>query len=61
MSDSATKRVFVQSFGCRASQADGAAIEASLADSGYVAVREAAAVPATDVEMETWAARSAAV
>jgi len=37
------KRVFVQSFGCRASQADGAAIEASLADSGYVAVREAGA------------------
>ena len=36
------KRVFVQSFGCRASQADGAAIEASLADSGYQAVREAA-------------------
>jgi threonylcarbamoyladenosine tRNA methylthiotransferase MtaB len=39
----AAKRVFVQSFGCRASQADGAAIEASLADRGYVAVREAAA------------------
>jgi len=37
------KRVFVQSFGCRASQADGAAIEASLADNGYLAVREAAA------------------
>jgi threonylcarbamoyladenosine tRNA methylthiotransferase MtaB len=36
------KRVFVQSFGCRASQADGAAIEASLADNGYVAVRDAA-------------------
>ncbi|HEY1947413.1 MAG TPA: tRNA (N(6)-L-threonylcarbamoyladenosine(37)-C(2))-methylthiotransferase MtaB [Bryobacteraceae bacterium] len=35
------KRVFVQSFGCRASQADGAAIEASLEDRGYVAVREA--------------------
>jgi threonylcarbamoyladenosine tRNA methylthiotransferase MtaB len=35
------KRVFVQSFGCRASQADGAAIEASLEDSGYVPVREA--------------------
>jgi threonylcarbamoyladenosine tRNA methylthiotransferase MtaB len=35
------KRVFVQSFGCRASQADGAAIEASLEDRGYVPVREA--------------------
>jgi threonylcarbamoyladenosine tRNA methylthiotransferase MtaB len=34
------KRVFVQSFGCRASQADGAAIEASLADNGYTAVRD---------------------
>jgi threonylcarbamoyladenosine tRNA methylthiotransferase MtaB len=29
------KRVFVQSFGCRASQADGSAIEASLGESGY--------------------------
>ena len=37
------KRVFVQSFGCRASQADGAAIEASLTDCGYMAVREAGA------------------
>jgi len=36
------KRVFVQSFGCRASQADGAAIEASLKNRGYIAVREAA-------------------
>ena len=36
------KRVFVQSFGCRASQADGAAIEASLEDRGYLPVREAA-------------------
>jgi threonylcarbamoyladenosine tRNA methylthiotransferase MtaB len=36
------KRVFVQSFGCRASQADGAAIEASLKDNGYLTVREAA-------------------
>jgi threonylcarbamoyladenosine tRNA methylthiotransferase MtaB len=35
------KRVFVQSFGCRASQADGAAIEASLADHGYIPVRAA--------------------
>jgi threonylcarbamoyladenosine tRNA methylthiotransferase MtaB len=35
------KRVFVQSFGCRASQADGAAIEASLASQGYLPVREA--------------------
>jgi threonylcarbamoyladenosine tRNA methylthiotransferase MtaB len=37
------KRVFVQSFGCRASQADGAAIEASLEDRGYLPVREAQA------------------
>lgn len=29
------KKVFVQSFGCRASQADGAAIEASLHSTGY--------------------------
>ncbi len=29
------KKVFVQSFGCRASQADGAAIEASLEDRGF--------------------------
>jgi len=36
------KRVFVQSFGCRASQADGAAIEASLTDQGYMPVRDAA-------------------
>jgi threonylcarbamoyladenosine tRNA methylthiotransferase MtaB len=36
------KRVFVQSFGCRASQADGAAIEASLTDQGHIAVRDAA-------------------
>jgi threonylcarbamoyladenosine tRNA methylthiotransferase MtaB len=36
------KRVFVQSFGCRASQADGAGIEASLADKGYCVVRDAA-------------------
>jgi threonylcarbamoyladenosine tRNA methylthiotransferase MtaB len=35
------QRVFVQSFGCRASQADGAAIEASLEDRGYLPVREA--------------------
>lgn len=35
-------RVFVQSFGCRASQADGAAIEASLTDHGYLPVRDAA-------------------
>ncbi len=32
------KRVFVQSFGCRASQADGAAIEASLEDRGFISV-----------------------
>jgi threonylcarbamoyladenosine tRNA methylthiotransferase MtaB len=33
--------VFVQSLGCRASQADGAAIEASLETRGYRAVRDA--------------------
>ena len=32
----------MQSFGCRASQADGAAIEASLEDRGWTPVREAA-------------------
>ena len=37
------KRVFVQSFGCRASQADGASIEASLVARGFLPVREAAA------------------
>lgn len=37
------KKVFVQSFGCRASQADGAAIEASLEDRGLIAVRDPAA------------------
>jgi len=37
------QRVFVQSFGCRASQADGAAIEASLEDGGYMLVAELAA------------------
>ena len=31
-------RVFIQSFGCRASQADGAAIEASLEEHGWSAV-----------------------
>jgi threonylcarbamoyladenosine tRNA methylthiotransferase MtaB len=36
------KRIFVHSFGCRASQADGAAIEASFVDEGYLAVRDAA-------------------
>jgi threonylcarbamoyladenosine tRNA methylthiotransferase MtaB len=35
-------RVFVQSFGCRASQADGAAIEAALEDRGCDAVRHSA-------------------
>jgi len=35
------KRVFVESLGCRASQADGAAIEASLEARGYVAVGDA--------------------
>ena len=34
------ERVFVQSFGCRASQADGAAIEASFRESGVQPVRE---------------------
>jgi len=36
------QRVFVQSFGCRASQADGAAMEASLEDRGWTPVRDAA-------------------
>lgn len=35
-------KVFVQSFGCRASQADGAAMEASLQQRGYTRVRDAA-------------------
>ena len=35
------KRVFVQSFGCRASQADGAALEWALEEKGYEPVREA--------------------
>jgi threonylcarbamoyladenosine tRNA methylthiotransferase MtaB len=35
------KRVFVQSFGCRASQADGSAIESSLEDRGLEVVRDA--------------------
>ncbi len=34
-------RVYVESFGCRASQADGAAIEASLSERGWTPVREA--------------------
>ncbi len=38
---SAVKSVFVQSFGCRASQADGASIEASLEGNGYTPVRSA--------------------
>jgi threonylcarbamoyladenosine tRNA methylthiotransferase MtaB len=38
---SSPKRVFVQSLGCRASQADGAAIEASLETHGYLPVRDA--------------------
>jgi threonylcarbamoyladenosine tRNA methylthiotransferase MtaB len=38
---SLSQRVFVQSFGCRASQADGAAIEGSLEDRGWTAVRDA--------------------
>ena len=40
---SVPQRVFIQSFGCRASQADGAAIEASLEDRGWTAVRDASA------------------
>ena len=35
-------KVYIQSFGCRASQADGAAIEASLEERGYVSVGEKA-------------------
>jgi threonylcarbamoyladenosine tRNA methylthiotransferase MtaB len=34
------RRVFVESFGCRASQADGAAIESSLRDRGHEPVRD---------------------
>lgn len=37
------KRVFVQSFGCRASQADGAALEAALEDESFATVRDPAA------------------
>lgn len=37
------KKVFIQSFGCRASQADGAAIEAALEDRGFISVRDASA------------------
>jgi threonylcarbamoyladenosine tRNA methylthiotransferase MtaB len=37
---SLVKRVYVHSFGCRASQADGAAIEASLEERGFVAVKD---------------------
>ncbi|MGI8961265.1 MAG: tRNA (N(6)-L-threonylcarbamoyladenosine(37)-C(2))-methylthiotransferase MtaB [Bryobacteraceae bacterium] len=36
------RKVFVHSFGCRASQADGAAIEASLEERGFVPVRDRA-------------------
>lgn len=36
------RKAFVQSFGCRASQADGAAIEASLERRGFFVVREQA-------------------
>ena len=39
--ESSLKRVFVQSLGCRASQADGAAIEASLETRGYLPVHDA--------------------
>ena len=37
---SVLKKVFVQSFGCRASQADGAAIQASLEERGFVAAAD---------------------
>jgi threonylcarbamoyladenosine tRNA methylthiotransferase MtaB len=40
---SQVKKVFVQSFGCRASQADGAAIEASLEAGGFERVQHASA------------------
>lgn len=36
------KRVYVQSFGCRASQADGAAIEAALEEQSFTVVRDRA-------------------
>ena len=36
------KRVYVHSFGCRASQADGAGIQAALEESGFVPVEERA-------------------
>ena len=36
------QRYFVKTFGCRASQADGAALEASLADSGLSAAQQMA-------------------
>lgn len=42
MSDSRYKRVFVQSFGCRASQADGAALETAFQGKGAETVRSAA-------------------
>ena len=42
MSDSRFKTIFVQSFGCRASQADGAGIEAAFENRGFVAVKTAA-------------------
>jgi threonylcarbamoyladenosine tRNA methylthiotransferase MtaB len=38
----AVRKVFVHSFGCRASQADGAAIETSLEQSGFIAVKQRA-------------------
>jgi threonylcarbamoyladenosine tRNA methylthiotransferase MtaB len=42
VSDSRYKRVFVQSFGCRASQADGAALETAFQGKGVETVRSAA-------------------
>ena len=36
------ERFFIKNFGCRASQADGAAIEAGLAAKGFTASAEAA-------------------
>jgi threonylcarbamoyladenosine tRNA methylthiotransferase MtaB len=42
VSESPYKRVFVQSFGCRASQADGAALETAFQGKGVESVRSAA-------------------
>ncbi|MBV8811248.1 MAG: tRNA (N(6)-L-threonylcarbamoyladenosine(37)-C(2))-methylthiotransferase MtaB [Acidobacteriaceae bacterium] len=42
MKQNGLKRVFVQSFGCRASQADGAAIESALEERGFTAICQSA-------------------